>query len=147
MADTTYQQEKNESKTTSEETILELQNIKKYFPIKAGVIKRKVGYVKAVDDVSLALKEGESCGLVGESGCGKSTTGKLIMSLENPTEGKTIFNHKDITSLRGSKLRNMRQDLQMIFQDPVASLNSKMMVGHIVDEPRKNFSKKGHKEL
>ncbi|HLR22996.1 MAG TPA: ATP-binding cassette domain-containing protein, partial [Pseudogracilibacillus sp.] len=144
MADTTYQQEKNESKTTSEETILELQNIKKYFPIKAGVIKRKVGDVKAVDDVSLALKKGETFGLVGESGCGKSTTGKLIMRLENPTEGKIIFNDKDITSLRGSKLRNMRQDLQMIFQDPVASLNSKMMVGHIVDEPRKNFSKKGH---
>src|SRR5699024_6658036 len=69
------------------------------------------------------------------------------MRLENPTEGKVIFNGKDITSLRGSKLRNMRQDLQMIFQDPVASLNSKMMVGHIVDEPRKNFSKKGNKEL
>src|SRR5699024_2536889 len=75
------------------------------------------------------------------------TTGKLIMRLENPTEGKIVFNDKDITSLRGSKLRNMRQDLQMIFQDPVASLNSKMMVGHIVDEPRKHFSKKGHKDL
>src|SRR5699024_6030255 len=86
-------------------------------------------------------------GLVGESGCGKSTTGKLIMRLENPTEGKVIFNGKDITSLRGSKLRNMRQDLQNIFQDPVAYLNSKMMVGHIVDEPGKNFSEKGHKEL
>src|SRR5699024_9302358 len=138
MADTTYQQEKNESKMTSEETILELQNIKKYFPIKAGVIKRKDGDVKDVDDVALALKKGETVGLVGESGCGKYPTGKLIMRLENPTEGKVIFNGKDITSLRGSKLRNMRQDLQMIFQDPVASLNSKMMVGHIVDEPRKN---------
>src|SRR5699024_1969004 len=147
MADTTYQQEKNESKTTSEETILELQNIKKYFPIKAGVIKRKVGDVKAVDDVSLALKKGETFGLVGESGCGKSTTGKIIMRLENPTEGKIIFNDKDITSLRGSKLRNMREDLQMIIKDPIASLNSKMMVSHNVDEPRKNFSKKGHKEL
>src|SRR5699024_8437298 len=126
MADTTYQQEKNESKTISEETILELQNINKYFPIMAGVIKLKVGNVKAVDDVALGLKKGETFGLVGESGCGKSTTGKLIMRLESPTEGKIIFNDKDITSLRGSKLRNMRQDLQMIFQDPVASLNSKM---------------------
>src|SRR5699024_11859189 len=116
MADTTYQQEKNESKTTSEETILELQNIKKYYPIKGGVIKRKVEDVKAVDDVSLALKKGEPFGLVGESGCGKSTTGKLSMRWENTTEGKVIFNGKDITSLRGSKLRNMRQDLQMIFQ-------------------------------
>src|SRR5699024_3622873 len=134
MADTTYQQEKNESKTTSEETILELQNIKKYFPIKAGVIKRKDGDVKAVDDVSLALKKRETFGLVGESGCGKSTTGKLIKRLQNPTEGQIIFNYKYITSLRVSKLRNMLQDLQMIFQDPVASLNPKMMVGHIVDE-------------
>src|SRR5699024_3735555 len=147
MADTTYQQEKNVSKTPSAETILELQNIKKYFPIKAGVIKRKVGDVKAVDDVSLALKKGETFGLVGESGCGKSTTGKLIMRLEDPTEGKIIFNVKEITSLRGSKLRNIRQDLQMIDQHPVASLNSKMMVGHIVEEPRKNISKKGHKKL
>src|SRR5699024_6614248 len=127
MANTTYQQENKISKTPSTDTILELQNIKKYFPIKAGVIKRKVGDVKAVDNVSLALKTGETFGLVGESGCGKSTTGKLIMRLENPTEGKIIFNGKDITSLRGSKLRNMRQDLQMVFQDPVASLNSKMM--------------------
>src|SRR5699024_11640073 len=133
--------------TTSEETILELQNIKKYFPIKAGVIKRKVGDVKAVDNVSLALKKGETFGLVGESGCGKSTTGKLIMRLENPTEGKIIFNEKDITSLRGSKLRNIRQDLQMIFQDPVESLNSKMMVGNIVDEPRRNFTKKVNKKI
>src|SRR5699024_8509470 len=132
MADTTYQQEKNESKTTSEETILELQNIKKYFPIKAGVIKRKVGDVKAVVDVSLALKKGETFGLVGEFGCGKCTTSKLIMCIENTTEGKNIFNDKDITSLRGCKLNNMRQDLQKIFKYLVASLNSKMMVGHIV---------------
>src|SRR5690625_3123313 len=113
MADTTYHQEKNESKMTSEETILELQNIKKYFPIKAGVIKRKVGDVKAVDDVSLALKKGETFGLVGESGCGKSTTGKLIMRLENPTEGKIIFNDKDRPTRGGSKLVNRQQDVPM----------------------------------
>src|SRR5699024_8014036 len=114
MADTTYQHEKNVSKTPSAETILELQNIKKYFPIKAGVIKRKVGEVKAVDNVSLALKKGETFGLVGESGCGKYTTGKLIMHLENPTEGKIIYNDKHITSLRASKHRKIRQDLQII---------------------------------
>lgn len=131
----------------SEDIILELQNIKKYFPIKAGIIRRKVADVKAVDDVSLALKKGETFGLVGESGCGKSTTGKMIMRLEEPTTGNIIFDGEDITSLRGSKLRNIRQDLQMVFQDPVASLNSKMMVGHIVDEPKRNFTNKGHKEL
>lgn len=127
--------------------LLELKNVKKYFPIKAGFIQRTVGHVKAVDNVSLALRKGETFGLVGESGCGKSTTGRLILRLADTTAGEIIFDGENITNLKGNKLRQKRQNLQMIFQDPVASLNSKMMVGHIVDEPKRNFSNKNHKQL
>ena len=126
---------------------MELKNVKKYFPIKAGFIQRTVGHVKAVDNVSLALRKGETFGLVGESGCGKSTTGRLILRLADTTAGEIIFDGENITNLKGNKLRQKRQNLQMIFQDPVASLNSKMMVGHIVDEPKRNFSNKNHKQL
>ncbi len=132
---------------TKDDILLDVQHLKKYFPVKAGFFRRKIGDVKAVDDVSLTLKRGETFGLVGESGCGKSTTGRLILRLANATAGSIVFDGKDITKLRGGKLRKIRQDVQMVFQDPVASLNSKMMVGHIVDEPRRNFSKKSHKAL
>src|SRR5690625_3701460 len=136
--------EKNE---VDKDVLLEVKGLKKYYPVTAGFFKRKVADIKAVDGISLTLKKGETFGLVGESGCGKSTTGRTILRLENPTEGQIIFDGEDITNIRGAKLRRARQDFQMVFQDPYASLNTQMMVGHIVGEPLRNFSNKSHKEL
>lgn len=115
--------------------ILRVQNLKKYFPIKGGVLKRTVGHVKAVDDVSLHIFEGETLGIVGESGSGKSTLGRMMMRLLDPTEGQITFNGVDISTIRQSKIRPLRKDMQMIFQDPYASLNPRMSVGEIIEEP------------
>lgn len=131
----------------NKDVLLEVKDLKKYYPITAGFFRRKVGDVKAVDGISLSLNKGETFGLVGESGCGKSTTGRTILRLTDPTEGQIFFDGQDITNLKGSKLREIRKDFQMIFQDPYASLNSQMMVGHIVDEPIRNYEKKSHSEL
>ncbi|WP_051681439.1 ABC transporter ATP-binding protein [Virgibacillus alimentarius] len=129
------------------DVLLEVKQLKKYYPVTSGFFKRKVADVKAVDDISLRLKKGEIFGLVGESGCGKTTAGRTILRLTDATEGKIVFDGEDITRLKGAKLRKARKDFQMIFQDPYASLNSKMMVGHIVDEPIRNYMSKSHKEL
>lgn len=133
--------------SSSEKVLLEVNNLKKYYPITGGFFRRKVGDVKAVDDVSITLKEGEILGLVGESGCGKSTTGRTILRLTDPTEGQIIFDGKDITNIKGAELRRARKDMQMVFQDPYASLNPKMMVGDIVAEPIRNYSNHSSKEL
>lgn len=135
------------SKETTNNVLLEVKNLKKYYPITGGFFRRKVGDVKAVDDVSITLKEGETLGLVGESGCGKSTTGRTILRLTNPTEGEIRFQGQNITRVRGNELRKIRQEMQMVFQDPYASLNPKMMVGHIVSEPIRNFSRQSVKDL
>lgn len=120
---------------TDQDLILEAKNIKKYFPIKGGVLKRTVGNVKAVDDVSLSVFRGETLGIVGESGSGKSTLGRVLLRLMNPTEGQIFFENQDITTMGNRQLRPIRRDMQIVFQDPFASLNSKMSVLELIEEP------------
>jgi oligopeptide transport system ATP-binding protein len=117
------------------EILLEAKNIKKYFPIHKGLLLREVGSVKAVDDVSLTIRKGETIGLVGESGCGKSTLGRSLIRLYEPTSGEIAFNGKDYRKLSGSALRKTRRNIQMIFQDPYASLDPRMTVGQILLQP------------
>jgi len=117
------------------EVILRVENLKMYFPIKRGVIQRTTGYVHAVDGVSFEVHAGETLGLVGESGCGKTTTGRTIVQLYKATEGSVTFEGKDLTKMHGEELRKMRRKIQMIFQDPYASLNPRMSVEQIVGEP------------
>ncbi|MDU9971162.1 dipeptide ABC transporter ATP-binding protein [Staphylococcus aureus] len=128
------------------ENILEVNQVKKYYKIKTGLLQ-KTQYVKAVDDVSFSIKKGQTFGLVGESGCGKSTLGKVIIRLEDATSGSIIVNGKDITRLQGNKLRKSRQQYQMIFQDPYASLNPMQMVGDIISEPILNYKKLPKEEI
>src|SRR4030065_2820388 len=115
--------------------LLHVDGLKKHFPIMRGLIRRQVGAVRAVDGISFDIRSGETFGLVGESGCGKSTTGRVILQLYRPTAGKVEFDGIDLTTLKGEALRVMRPRMQMIFQDPYASLNPRMTVGQIVSEP------------
>jgi oligopeptide transport system ATP-binding protein len=117
------------------EILLEVKDLKMHFPIYRGVIRRQVGAVHAVDGVSFDVRKGETLGLVGESGCGKSTTGRTILQLYKPTAGEVIFDDVDLVALKGEPLRQMRRKMQMIFQDPYASLNPRMTVGEIIGEP------------
>lgn len=121
---------------TKEETpLLNVQNIKKYFPIKGGVFKRTVGQLKAVDDISLTINQGETLGIVGESGSGKSTLGRVILKLLEATEGTILYKDANITSMKRNQFRPYRRNMQMVFQDPFGSLNSKMSVAELVEEP------------
>jgi oligopeptide transport system ATP-binding protein len=115
--------------------ILQVKDLRMWFPINRGVLQRHVGDVKAVDGISFDIFKGETLGLVGESGCGKSTTGRAILQLYRPTGGTVVFEGRDLTTLKGDQLRAMRREMQMIFQDPYASLNPRMTVGNIVGEP------------
>jgi oligopeptide transport system ATP-binding protein len=119
----------------SREVVLKAENLVKYYPIKAGVLKRTVGQVKAVDGVSFELYKGETLGIVGESGCGKSTLGRMLMRLEEPTAGKLTFDGVDMYSKKGAEMRRLRRDIQIVFQDPYTSLNPRKTVGDIVGEP------------
>ncbi len=121
---------------SSNSVLLSVQNLVKYFPITRGLVfQKKVGQVHAVDDLSFDILRGETLGLVGESGCGKSTTGRSIIQLLRPTSGKVIFEGQDLVGMQGEPLRMVRRRMQMIFQDPYASLNPRMTVSEIVREP------------
>jgi len=115
--------------------LLTVKNLKKYYPITGGVLGREIGTVKAVDDVSFSVRKGETLGLVGESGCGKSTTGRSILRLIEPTDGEIIFDGKNVSSMSREELRKVRRDMQIVFQDPFASLNPRHNVEKIMEEP------------
>lgn len=121
---------------TSDGVLLSVRNLVKHFPITRGIIfQKQIGAVHAVDDISFDIHQGETLGLVGESGCGKSTTGRTILQLYRPTSGQVLFDGIDLVALKGNELRKMRRRVQMIFQDPYASLNPRMTVGEIIGEP------------
>jgi len=117
--------------------LLQVHNIKKFFPVRHGLLQKHIGDIKAVNDVSLQLKANESLGLVGESGCGKSTLGRTLIRLYNPTSGQIIFDGVDFSKLSAKSLRDKRQDIQMIFQDPYDSLDPRRTIAHILEQPLK----------
>lgn len=128
-----------------EAPLLEVKHLKKMFPVKSGILSREKSSIKAVDDVSFSLMPRETLGVVGESGCGKSTMGRSVLRLIEPTSGEIIYKGKDFMKTSGSELRKMRSDMQIIFQDPYASLNPRMTVGEIIAEPlniQKKYSSK-----
>ncbi|MBI3461359.1 ATP-binding cassette domain-containing protein, partial [Candidatus Acetothermia bacterium] len=119
--------------------LLEVKDLKKYFPVKRGIFRRTVAHVKAVDGVSFFIREGETLGLVGESGCGKTTTGRVILKLIEPTSGQVVLSRDgqmiDLARLRPRQLKPLRREMQIIFQDPYSSLNPRMTIGDIIAEP------------
>ena len=124
-----------EQQALLERPLLEVVDLKMHFPVRRGLLQRKVGTVKAVDGVSFHLRKGETLGLVGESGCGKTTVGRTILRLLEPTGGNVLFDGRDVLAMPAAELRQIRRRMQIIFQDPGGSLNPRMRVGHIVGEP------------
>ena len=124
------------------EILLEVKNLKKYFPIRSGnIFQKSQMHVKAVDNVSFTLRKGETLGLVGESGCGKTTCGRTVLKIYDPTDGQIIYKGKDIAKLSKKEMIPYRKDMQMIFQDPYASLDPRMMVGDIISEGMLEYNK------
>ena len=130
--------------------LIQVKNLVKYFPVRGGLMQRVVAWVQAVEDVSFTIREGETVGMVGESGCGKTTVGRTMLRLTEPTSGSVVFNGVDVFKLRGRELKNMRRDMQIIFQDPYASLDPRMPVGesiaeglkiHNIGTPRERFER------
>jgi oligopeptide transport system ATP-binding protein len=122
--------------SNNDDVLLEVKDLKMYFPVSSGMLfQRTVAYVKAVDGLSFTVKRGETLGLVGESGCGKTTTGRCILQLYKPTAGQVIFEGQDLTQLKTKQMRAMRREMQVIFQDPYSSLNPRMTAGNIIGEP------------
>ena len=122
--------------SASADALVEVRGLKKYFPVTSGAIARRVvGWVKAVDDVSFSIRRGETLGLVGESGCGKTTTGRCVIQLERPTAGSVLFEGRDLVALSAAELRPLRRRMQIVFQDPYSSLNPRMTIGQIIAEP------------
>ena len=133
---TTETRDQVQGSASQGEVLIDVRDLKVYFPVTAGLIfQRKVADVKAVDGISFQIRKGETLGLVGESGCGKSTTGRTILQLYRPTEGEIRFGEVELTKIKGGELRRMRRKMQMIFQDPYASLNPRMSAGAIIGEP------------
>ena len=120
----------------NDDILIDVKNLQMYFPVSSGMLfQRTTAYVKAVDDVSFTVKRGETLGLVGESGCGKTTTGRCILQLYKPTAGQVFFNGQDLTTMTTKQMRGMRREMQVIFQDPYSSLNPRMTAGNIIGEP------------
>ena len=132
---------------TTGTTLVDVKGLKVHFPIKGGIFNRTVANVKAVDGVDMFIRHGETLGLVGESGCGKSTTGRAILQLIKPTAGSVVFEGEDLTKLSPGEIRKKRARMQMIFQDPYGSLDPRFTVGEIVAEPLKNFNRGNAKEI
>src|SRR5690349_13575618 len=135
------------TQTTPSTTLIDVKGLKVHFPIKGGLLGRTVAQVKAVDGVDLFVRKGETLGLVGESGCGKSTTGRAILQLIKPTEGSVNFEGAELTKLPAEKLREKRAQMQMVFQDPYGCLDPRYTVGQLVSEPLENFGKRSPKEI
>ena len=128
-------------------TLVEVKGLKVYFPIKGGILSRTVAQVKAVDGVDLFVRRGETLGLVGESGCGKSTTGRAILQLIKPTAGSVKLDGTELTTLPPNEMRKKRADMQMVFQDPYGSLSPRFTIGQTIAEPLENFKKGNPQEV
>ena len=131
---------------SSNSTVLRVEGLRKYFPVRRGFFQKVIGWVKAVDGVALDIHQGKTLGLVGESGCGKSTIGRLILRLLEPDEGRIIYQDQDISSLSQNEMKPLRREMQIIFQDPFGSLNPRMTVGQSIEEGLRALGTKGHAE-
>ena len=132
--------QRDESRSSEEDALVSVRGLKKYYPVKSGILKRTVGHVKAVDGVTFDIAAGETLGLVGESGCGKSTLGRTLLRLHEATEGEVLFDDTPVFDTSKSGMKELRRQIQIIFQDPASSLNPRMTVKQIIDEPMRSLT-------